>query len=256
MKQVSRWIGILVLTLLISGACAAESSLDISSSQKDQLKALASNTRDRTARERDSLRQARAELVRIYSSYKIDWGKLKTTWTKTSSAQVSLLNIHLDNEIAIREILKPEQFKKLREMMKRRVRDRDVFVVAPPEIEILDRLPDKAMLESLGVPDEKQKQLDGLGTGKTIQELKESSKELLKLYSNYSLDSADARKLINVVHQKQATLLKQQNQRQRLIRQILTPEQFQKLQQEIAKKMAQRGSRPSKWGHGSRPKSK
>jgi len=237
-----------MLVVLVFGAhgaaCVADSDLDISPSQKDQLKALAANTRDRTGRERDSLRQARTDLLKAYSTYSIDWHKLGAIWAKISSAQLSLLNIHLDNEIALRNILKEEQFKALREMMKKRTRDREVRVIAPPEMDILNRLPDKQMLDSLDVPAEKQKQLEDLPNGdKTIQALKDSSKRLLDLYSNYDLQSADARKLISAVHQKQVWLLKQQNSRQRQIRRILTQDQFQKLQQAIAKKLAERENR-------------
>lgn len=257
MKHVTRWIGIWMLMLLMLGthAAAGAAELDISSSQRDQLKALASNTRDRTGREREALRQARSELVKVYSSYKIDWRKLKSTFEKMSSAQVSLLNIHLDNEIAIRDILNEEQFKKLRDIMRGRLRDRDLLVVPPPEIDILDRLPDKRMLEALDIPEDKQKLLaNQVGRDKVIQALRESSMRLLRLYSDYELDSAAARKLIGAVHQNQAAQLRHQHSRQRHIREILTQDQFQKLQQEIAKKMAERGSRPiPKWNHSPRP---
>lgn len=248
MKQLARWIGIWMLAglMLVApvAAGAARPDLDISSSQKDQLKALAANTRDRTGRERDSLRQARMELMKAYSSYAIDWHRLNGTWARISSAQLSLLNIHLNNEIALRNILKAEQFKVLRDMMKRRMRDRDMLVIAPPEVEILDRLPDKRMLDALGVPDEKQKQLENEPAGgRAIQELRESSKDLLDLYSNYALESSAARKLIDNLHRKQVSLLRQQNYRQRQIRKVLTQDQFQKLQQEIAKRMAERGQK-------------
>jgi Spy/CpxP family protein refolding chaperone len=259
MKQLTRWIGIWVLVALMlaahGAARAAERDLDISSSQKDQLKALAANTRDRTGRERDSLRTARTELVQAYSSYTIDWHKLNATWEKISSAQLTLLNIHLDNEIALRNILKAEQFNALRDMMKRHMRDREMLVIVPPEVDILNRLPDKRMLDALGVPADKQKQLENEPAGgKAIQELRESSKQLLDLYSNYTLDSAAARKLIDSVHQKQASLLRQQNHRQRQIRKVLTQDQFQKLQQEVAKRMSEREQRHWSGERGPRAK--
>lgn len=248
MRVVTRWIQILTLVVLVVGAhgaaCAADSDLGISTSQKDQLKALAANTRDRTGRERDSLRQARTELVKAYSAYTIDWHKLNSTWEKISSAQLTLLNIHLDNEIALRNILKEEQFSALREIMKRRMREHEMLVVAPPEADLLDRLPDKKMLDDMGVPADKQKQLENVpGKDKAIQDLRDSSKQLLDMYSNYTLDSTAARKLIKTVHQNQEWLLKQQNRRQRQIRKVLTQDQFDKLVQEISKRMAEREDR-------------
>lgn len=249
MKQLIRLIGISTILALLLGlgtqARAAGPDLDISSSQKDQLKALASHTRDRTSRERDALRQARTELMRVYSTYGINYGKLKTTWEKIGSAQMSLLNIHLDNEVAIRNILKQEQFKTLRSMMKRRLRDREVHFVAPPEIDVLDRWPDERMLDDLKVSEEKRKLLQpDPAKEKTTEELRRTTKQLLELYSNYDLDTAAAKKLIGTIHRKQTLLLLQQTRRQRLVRAVLTQEQFKELQQQIRKKIAERESKP------------
>ena len=185
MKTTARWVTIWTTVALVLGAhaaLAAELNLDISESQKDQLKALASNTRDRTSREREALRQARIELMKTYSTDKLDWRRLRATWEKISSAQLSLLNIHLDNEVAIRNILKEEQFKALRSMMKKRMRDREVHFVAPPETDILDRLPDERMLEALGVPEDKRKQLRPDPAHKmTIEALKEQKEKRMKI---------------------------------------------------------------------------
>ena len=249
MKTRLRWIGIWVAALTIAsglgGGCLADFRLDISESQRDQLKALASNTRDRTGREREALRRARMELLKAYSTYDIDEGKVKTACDKIAAAQLSLLNIHLDNEIALRDILTADQFKAFREMMRRHMRDPQMLVLAPPEEAVLDRLPDKQMLDSLGIPAGKRKRLDAtFKNTKAIEGLRASTKQLLDMYSNYDLDSAAARKLIDRIHRTQSYLLMLQRFRQREIRRALTEDQFKKLQEEIAKRLSDHSPRP------------
>jgi Spy/CpxP family protein refolding chaperone len=245
MRLFSCWLGIWVLVMVaISAACCADSEMAISESQKDQLKALASSTRERTSRERDALRRARAELVQVYSSYDLDEHKAKAAQDKISAAQLNLLNIHLDNEIALRDILTSDQFQAFRKLMKRHMRDPRMLVLAPPEDAILDKLPDKQMLDSLGIPAEQRKRLEpASGNTRAIQGLRDSTKQLLELYSNFDLDSDAARKLIGSIHRRQAYLLMLQHYRQKAIRQVFSEDQFETLRQEIAKRMAEREPR-------------
>lgn len=252
MKRLTTTLGILTLGLAMLGVGAqvavAESDLGISDSQRDQLKALASNTRDRTAREREALRTARAAMLKAYSSYKYDWDKIKSARDKIGSAQLSLLDIHLDNEIALRNILKEDQFKSFREMLKKHLREREVRMIVPREADILVRVPNKQMLDTLNVPSDKQKQLETAGDcTKAVEELKQASEKLLGMYAGYSLDASTARKQIAVVHQKQVTLLWKQHFRQKSLRKILTEEQFNKVQQEIQKRMSA-GDQPGRRG--------
>jgi Spy/CpxP family protein refolding chaperone len=247
MKTPPRWIGISILAIAMAvglgAGCPAGARLDISESQKDQLKALASNTRDRTGRERETLRQARTDLLKAYSTYDIDDHKVKAACDKIGAAQLSLLNVHLDNEIALRGIFTEDQFKAFREMMKKRMRDPQMLVLAPPEEAVLERLPDKQMLDSLGVPPEKRKRLDITKNSMAINGLRDTTKQLLDMYSTYSLDSAAARKLIESMHHKQTYLLMLQSHRQQEIRHVLTVDQFKKLQEEITKRISERGLR-------------
>ncbi len=249
MKTRLRWIGIWTLAIaMAAGLCAgclADDKPNVSESQKDQLKALAANTRDRTGRERETLRQARTDLLKAYSTYDIDDHKAKAAGDKVSAAQLSLLNIHLDNEIALRDIFTEGQFKAFREMMKRRMRDPQMLVRVPPEVAVLEALPDKKMLDSLGIPDEKRKRLDIAQNSRAIEGLKTATKQLLDMSSSYSLDSAAARKLIENIHRKQTYLLMLQSKRQHEIRHVLTEDQFKKLQEEITKRISDRAPRPN-----------
>jgi Spy/CpxP family protein refolding chaperone len=246
MRSIVRHIEIWMVALLVIGCVGsgslADTRIGVSQGQKDQLKALAANTRDRTGRERDAMRRARMDLLQVYSSYTIDEHKARIASDRVSAAQLNLLNIHLDNEIALRNVLNADQFQRFRDMMKRRMREPQMLVLAPPEEDILDRLPGKAMLDSLGVSPDQQKLLKPSNPG-LIQTLRTQSKQVLDLYANYSLDSAAARKLIDSIHEKQTALLALQHHRQLTIRQVLSPDQFQRLQQEIAKSVAGRDHR-------------
>ena len=246
MRPIVRCIVIWMVALLAIGGLAsagpADSRIGISDGQKDQLKALAANTRDRTGRERDAMRRARMDLLGVYSSYSIDEHKARVARDRISAAQLNLLNIHLDNEIALRNILNADQFQAFRNVMKRRMREPQMLVLAPPEEDVLDRLPGKAMLDSLGVSPDRQKLLKP-SDPRSIQDLRIESKQMLDLYANYSLDAAAARKLTDGIHQKQIALLTLQHNRQQAIRQVLSEEQFQRLQQEIVKRMAEREQR-------------
>ena len=248
MRLTVRWIGIwMAAVMALSGlatAGLAESRMGISDGQRDQLKALASNTRDRTGRERDAMRRARMELFEIYSKYDIDERKARAARDKVSAAQLSLLNIHLDNEIALRNVFNADQFRSFGDLMKKRFHNPEMLVLSAPEDALLDRLPDKAMLTDLGIEKDDQKRLKPNPQGtKAIRDLGRDTDLLLDLYSSYTLDSAAARKLIDGIHQEQIALLTAQDHRQKDIRDVLSEDQFQKLKQEIMKRITGRAGR-------------
>lgn len=242
MKLLVRHISILASLFLIVGASAAAGANGVSDSQKDQLKNLATNTRQRTIRERESMRRARHDLLQVYSRYTIDERKAKIAEGQIGASQLNLLNIHLDNETALRNLLTADQFKQFRSMMKRQMGNARPLVIAPPEEDILDKLPDKQMLDSLGVSEANQKRLQP-SNARLITDLRGSSRQLLERYAEYSLDTANCKKLISNIHAKQVELLNFQHRRQHAIRQVLTPDQFQQLQREIAKSVSKRDPR-------------
>lgn len=249
MRHIARWIGIgiALMVLGLGSVSLAGSRAGISDGQKDQLKAIAANTRGRTGRERDALRRARMELLQAYSSYDINERKARIASERVSAAQLNLLNIHLDNEVALHNVFNADQFQEFRNLMKRRMRDPEMLVLSPPEDAVLDRLPDRRMLNALGIDEEDQKRLKPNPQGlKAIRDLSRDTNQLLDLYSDYTLDSAAARKLIDTIHQEQISLLAAQHQRQKAIRQVLSEDQFQKLREEITKRMSERNRRGPK----------
>lgn len=245
MKLSFRYILILFAALVMAGVSStaySEGSPGISDSSKDRLKTLAADTRKRTMQEREAMRRARYDLLQVYSNYTIDERKAKAAQDKISAAQLNLLNIHLDNEVALRSALNAEQFQQFRKMLSRHIGEGRMLLVAPPEEDILDRLPDKPMLDALGVSAQKQRALRPANP-KLISDLKELSRQAVALYCNYSLNESNCRKLIGSIHGKQNELISLQHHRQQTIRHMLSEDQFQKLQRELAKSMAKQQHR-------------
>lgn len=245
MRKYVRYTIVFFVALIMAGSNSSawgEGPLGISDSSKNQLKALAADTRTRTMKERETMRRARYDLMQVYSNYTIDERKAKSAQARISAAQLNLLNIHLDNEIALRSALNAEQFQQFRKMLSRHAGDGRMLVVAPPEEDILDKLPDKPMLDALGVSAQNQRALRP-SNPKLISDLRDLSKQAVSLYGNYSLNEANCRKLISSIHGKQSELISLQHRRQHTIRQALNEDQFQKLQRELAKSMAKQDHR-------------
>ena len=72
---------------------------------------------------------------------------------------------------------------------------------------------------------------------KAIERLRSESKKMLDLYSQYDLDAIAARRLIDSIHKSQVEISELELTKHKQIRSLLTERQFQRLQEEIAKKM-------------------
>ncbi len=240
MKTVKTWlIAVAVLLALIAGGTAQ--AQNVTPQQREKLKALALETGRKTQRERDELRRARTELLLAYGNYDLDERKTKAARDRLQKAQLNLLNIYLQNQAEIREVLSSEQFAQFRRIMER-THNPNAAVLPPPEDQLADRIPDKAMLDSLGLSAEQRKrsaQIIGPTPQKTkvIEKLRRDSKQIMDVYSDYRLDTAAARKLISSIHNSQVELLELNHKKQQAMRSILTRSQFNQLQEQIAERM-------------------
>ena len=63
----------------------------------------------------------------------------------------------------------------------------------------------------------------------TVARLRQDSRRLLALYSDYNLDEAEAAKLVDKIHQAQVQLSAMTIARQQTMRAALTKDQFEKL---------------------------
>ena len=224
--------------VVLAGSAGAQR---VTQRQKEQLKSLAMQTRRKSDAQRGNIRRARIALVAAYTKYKLDERRVKLSRNSIGAAQRSLLSIHLDNQVGIRNILNPAQFRKFLELTKK-MRNPDMDVMPPPEDALMDRIPDREMLKGLGLSSDQAKrapQLIGPGPEKkkVIDKLRRDSRRMLDLYSNYNLDTAAARRLIDAIHASQVQLAALNHKKQQLIRSVLTESQFQRLQQEIVKRI-------------------
>ena len=231
---------ILVLAGLILAACAWAGPVDVSPAQKDQLKALASDMREKTMRVRRELMAARMDLFQVYRVYDLDDRKARALIDKIGKSQSALLNLHLDNQIALRRILNEPQFNEFCRRMKR-FGGHMMGLLGPHEEGFPDKVPDKDTLEAIGATPDQGRRIwrttDAQEKKTVVEKLTRDSKQIGELYSRYDLDVAAARKLIDSIHQSQMDLAAANHKSQQTLRSVLTQQQFDRLQEEISKRV-------------------
>lgn len=247
-----RILGIAIIVILgtISSCIAQERKAGITPTQKEQLKNLAMETKNKTTSKRGDLRRARTELFQIYKNYNLNEQKAKAVIAKISSAQAVLLDIHLQNQIELRRILNEDQFNLFRKRMER-FRNHSAGVISQLDTN-LDKLPDRPMLENAGVSREQLRKSAAILNPKhnrlRIEEkLRRSTMQMMGLYWSYDLDTQAAKKLIQDIHDSQSELADLNHKKQQALRNLLTESQFIKVRDQIEKKMREgvriRGSR-------------
>ncbi len=245
-----------VLAALIASTCAWAGPADVSPAQRDELKGLASDTREKAHRVRDELVQARTELFQAYRMYDLDERRVKAAIERVGKSQLALLDLHLDNQIAIRRILNESQFNEFCRRMKRSGGHAG-GLFSPHEERLIDRLPDKEMLQAIGATPDQSRRIwrDASDPERRAlaERLMRNSKQMIELYSRYELDVAAARKLLDTIHQSQMDLAGLNRRNQQTLRSVLTEQQFDRLQEEISKRIKQHEhKRPTRRFGGSR----
>ncbi|MCX8052319.1 MAG: hypothetical protein N3B12_00785 [Armatimonadetes bacterium] len=230
-------VTIVVMSVLIPSSVRAEPP-GVSPAQRDQLKALAAETREKIRRVREELMRARMELFQTYRSYELDERKAKAAIEKIGKSQLTLLNLHLDRQIELRRILDESQFGAFTRRMER-FGGQAPGVFGPREDGPMDRLPDRETLQRIGVGEEDIRLIlrdtDAAQRKVVVDKLVRDSKRLIELYSRYDLDIDTARKLINSIHESQTDLAALNHKRQQMLRDVLTRQQFERLQEEMSK---------------------
>ncbi|MCL5105333.1 MAG: hypothetical protein M1133_14650 [Armatimonadetes bacterium] len=238
--------------LLMTGVGASAQRIDVTPEQRQQLKSIGMETRRKMQDARDTLRRARMDLFQVYRDYNLDERKARSARERISRAQRELLGIHLDNQIALRSKLNADQFAEFRGMMKGRIHGPEAGVRPPRQESLLDNIMGKESIRSLGLNPDQAKRLEQLWRkvpqkAPIFQKLRRDSESLADLYSNYSLDVASARRLIDAIHQDQKQLSDITNARQQVIRSVLTSDQFKRLRYEIEKKIKERRRGEGRW---------
>lgn len=237
-----------VAAVLIGVAAGAYAGQGLSPGQKDKLKALAADTRDRTERARDDLRRARMDLADVFSSYQLDLRKAKAVQDRVSKAQMDLLKAHLDNQIQIRQVLNAEQFEQFNEMLSRRMPGGQMggFHHIEPGP---DWFPDGRILRDMDLTPDQMKRLRSVKEPerrKVFEKLENDSRQMIQMYQRYDLDANAARKLVESIHSTQQDLAALNLKSQQALRAVLTQAQFEKYRDTMAEKIRSR-MREHKW---------
>lgn len=239
-------LGLVLIILFgaISICIAQESRPGITPLQKEQLKDLAAEAKRKAMRERNDLRRARMDLFQIYKSYDMDERKAKAALAVINNAQLNLLNLHLQNQIELRQILNEQQFKVFKKRMTK-FRNHSMGVMPPRAEQLLENLPDREMLKSAGISREQLRKSSMTLNPKrekikVIEKLRRDSIKMMELYSNYDLDTQTARKLIQSIHDSQSDLSELNHKKQQNLRSLLTESQFVQVRDKIEKKMREK----------------
>lgn len=238
LRSLKIWIAIFFILAGIIAGSAASARGGITPSQKEQLKGMASDTKRDVMRERDNLKRARKDLFKAYQSYNIDEKKAKSALDKISQSQLDLLTLHLNNQKKLRDVLNEDQFQEFQQIIQNH---RHGGMMPPLGEMIADNFPDKKMLDSIDISDAQEKQIrrqmiDGPQKMRIVQKLRRDSRQMIEIYSNYKLDEAAAKKLINSIHQDQQELAMIGYRKQQAVHSVLTPEQFDKLKDQMDKR--------------------
>ncbi len=244
MKILHKYLLIVCLimsTIMMTVAPAfAQNMPEISPAQKERLKSLAIETKQKIDRRREELTRARWELFQAYQTHELDERKIKTILDRIKRLQLELLNVHLENQTAIRRVLNQEQFRSFWNRVNKHMGNA-MIKVAPHEDSIFDRFPDKDTLAQLDLTPEQMKYMKGIIMSpqrrRIIENLRRDSYRMLELYARHDLDIATARKLIDSIHESQIELTILNHKKQRAIRSILTKPQFEKYVELFSKRI-------------------
>jgi len=245
MKTLRTYLLIISAIMITLVPAFAQSMPEISPAQKERLKSLAIETKQKIDRRREELMRARWELFQAYQAPELDERKVKAILDRINKLQLELLNVHLENQTAIRQILNEDQFRVFWSRMNKHTGGA-IMVVAPHEDGILDRFPDNDALAQLDLNPEQMKYMKALMMSpqrrRIIENLRRDSRRMLELYARHDLDIATARRLIDSIHESQIELTALTHKKQQAIRSILTKPQFEKYIDLLSKRVQERRS--------------
>jgi Spy/CpxP family protein refolding chaperone len=184
--------------------------------------------------------RAHRDLFRAYGNYNLDEHAAKAAIGKASKAQLDLLNIHLGNQLGLRRILSSDQFADFWSRVNKRAGKVGMGLLGPHDDALWDEIPSRELVDLVGLTPDQTKRIKQPGLGqqrkKVVDRLRRDSRQLIDLYTNYSLDAGAARKLIDSIHASQRDLANLSHKRQQNLRSVLSESQFGRLMDEIAKR--------------------
>jgi|GEM_PF-3202852 len=219
--------GISVFLLLTAATCAFAQIDTLTLEQRVKLKQFVQEYRQNSMQLRQKLHSARKELANHYEQVQIDENSTQAAIEALSKAQLSLLALHLHNQLTIRQILTEQQFNSTVGRFSKNRPHR-------PHMPDMDDYPDKSVLDSLGLTPEQQKQLKGLSVleSRRLAETKlmnDETKKLMQSYSEYRLKESEAQRLISSIHKHQYNLTQISHKTFKLLHSVLNKEQIKQL---------------------------
>lgn len=250
MKRRLLWLVLLIACLLVRSEGVFGDPPGVTPAQREQLKSLASEMREKTENARRELLRARMDLFKAYQSWDMDERAVKDAISRISKAQLALLNLHLENQLALRRILDASQFAELVRRTQHHPSFKRMSFFHSYQESPIDNLPDKAILDAIGASPEQARRIlahvNSPRRKEVVDRLRRYSKQLVDLYSRFDLDLPTVKGLIDKIHDCQRDLLDLGHDKQEALRSVLTRSQFEKLQQqifELFRKMG-KGKRP------------
>lgn len=242
--------GAVVAVALLSGGAASAETFGLTNEQIQKLKNLGSDSRKEIETHRDVLKKARVDLAGVYGAYQLDDERAQLLMGKINRAQKGLLDGLLKSQVEIRQIMTAEQFSGFSEMVKARARGMEIVLDVPLlpaedgawESEIAARLRDGKFKPE----QEKYVKVAKWVTEKkpeSISRLRKSSQQLGEAYLKYELDQDTAKKLVAAVHRDQVALTWMLHKRHQAVRGLLTESEFERLKQDVAKKVREAQSK-------------
>ncbi|MGQ9784526.1 MAG: Spy/CpxP family protein refolding chaperone [Armatimonadota bacterium] len=240
MKKVLLWPVVLSVfaCLLVRPEGVFADPPGITPAQRERLKSLASEMRAKTEDARRELLQARMDLFRAYRSWNMDERAVRDAISRISKAQLALLNLHLENQLALRRILDASQFAELVRRTQHHPSFKRISFLHSYQESPIGNLPDKALLDAVGASPEQARRIlahvNSPRRKEIVDRLRRYSKQLIDLYSRFDLDVPTVKGLIDKIHDCQKDLLDLGHDKQEALRSVLTSSQFEKLQQQIS----------------------
>jgi Spy/CpxP family protein refolding chaperone len=209
--------------------------LNLTTAQRPKLQKLITDSRTRTMSVRRDLRRGYTELFTQLGNYNPDAKHIHETVRRINTAQLNLLNTHLESQMGLRKILTKDQFQNLRETIPDTINGE---IRTKPRSNGVNG-PKMGDVKQLGLSSDQQEKIKRLFQSSSermksaVQRVQNGSNSLRQLYLDYDLNVQQAKSRITGLNRAQQDVLKVTISRQEDLRKILTQQQFETLSKSV-----------------------
>ena len=223
-----------ITTLSICSDRLHAQNMQVNTAQRQQLKALALNTKQQIRETRHKLVRSKTELMLLYRSYILEKDRINQLIEITCSNQMALLTQHLETQSQIRHLLNETQFNSLKDIIsKAKLHERQEHLARVSKKK--DSISVEQLTQLFGTEKIQMVNLKNIVNEKneTAIRIKIKSKLLIGLYKNYELNISDANTIINEINKLQKKLSLLDLKFQTELRNILSAAQFDSIIQKM-----------------------